>query len=167
MSTRTFFRDVGIGLASGQAGNLVMDRVTTILQEKEPQLAKEQEAKVSPGISYNIAARQLSERAGLHLSDEQVSRLGSVFHTGLGLAGGELYVLLRRVTSMRPVPAALTMSMVLFLGVDEGLTPLMGWSTPPNAYPLATHLRGLIGHLSLGATVALTAEALSWLAGCD
>jgi hypothetical protein len=52
--------------------------------------------------------------------------------------------------------------MALFLGIDEGLTPLMGWSAPASASPPATHLRGLIGHLSLGATITVAAELLRW-----
>jgi len=48
---------------SGHVGNLVMGQVTTKLQEMESQQAKEQEQKVSPDVSYNIAAKQLSARA--------------------------------------------------------------------------------------------------------
>jgi len=34
------------------------------------------------------------------------------------------------------------------LVVDEGMTPLMGFSAPNRAYPLSTHLRGFAAHLA-------------------
>ncbi len=49
------------------------------------------------------------------------------------------------------------------LVVDEGMTPLLGFSAWNRAYPLATHLRGFAAHLAFGLGVAVTAEAIYWL----
>jgi len=46
---------------------------------------------------------------------------------------------------------------------DEWMTPALGFSAPNRAYPLATHLRGVIAHLMFGLGVAATTEAL-WAA---
>ncbi len=49
----------------------------------------------------------------------------------------------------------------LSLVVDEGLNPLLGFTARPSAYPVATHLRGLAGHLVYGLALAGTTE-LAW-----
>lgn len=46
------------------------------------------------------------------------------------------------------------------LVVDEGLTPLLGFSAPNRAYPLVTHPRGFVAHLVYGVAVAVTAETI-------
>ncbi len=42
--------------------------------------------------------------------------------------------------------------------VDEGITPLAGFSAPNRVYPAATHLRGLAAHLVYGLAVAAVTE---------
>jgi uncharacterized membrane protein YagU involved in acid resistance len=164
---KTILRHMVIGALSGYAGSKVMNLVTTALYDWTPEAAKEREKRVSPGLSYNVAARDLAGRVGIQLADQEASKVGALFHQGLALGAGEMYVALRQTTSLAPIWSALVVSMTLFVGVDEGMTPLMGWSAPVTAYPLATHLRGLIGHLALGATVAMTAESLSRLFASD
>lgn len=163
MNTKTLTQDILIGLASGYAGTKTMSPVTTKLQEMESKQDQDQEKKVSPGVSYELAARDLANRAGLRLDDKEISKVGTGFELGLGLTAGELYVLLRRTTGIGAIPAGILVGLLLFAGIDEGLTPLMGWSAPDSQYPMATHLRGFLGHLTLGLSVAATAEVLSWL----
>jgi hypothetical protein len=154
------FREVVIGGISGHVGGKAMDAVTTKLYEMTPEAVKDQESKVSPGVAFEIAARDLAARLGIELSDEEGKDVGSVFHYGLGLTAGEMYVLLRRHSSLGPFGAALATSMTLFLGIDEFLNAAMGWSARPTEYPAATHIRGFLGHLALGAVVAFVAEVL-------
>ena len=47
--------------------------------------------------------------------------------------------------------------------VDEGMTPLFGFSAPNRDYPLSTHPRGFATHLAFGLGVAATAETVRWL----
>ena len=47
--------------------------------------------------------------------------------------------------------------------VDEGMTPLFGLSAPNRDYPLSTHPRGFVAHLTFGLGVAATAETVRWL----
>lgn len=49
--------------------------------------------------------------------------------------------------------------------VDEGLTPLLGFSAPNGAYPLSTHIRGFVAHLAFGVAVAAVTEARWRLTG--
>jgi hypothetical protein len=142
-----------------------MTPVTTKLQAMESPQDAEREKRVSPGVSYTVAAKDLAGRLGTQLNDEQATQVGSMFHLGLGLAAGEVYVLLRRGFGWGPALSALVTASLLWGGVDEGITPAMGWSAPNSDYPTSTHTRGAIGHLTLGAAVALTAEFLTWLEG--
>lgn len=160
MTIRALAGNILNGAISGYAGTRAMTPVTTKLAGMQSKSDQEQETKVSPGVSYNIAAQHLAARVGIALDDQGAAKVGTLFHQGLGLGAGELYVLLRRKTSLGPIPAALLTGMALFLGMDEGLTPAMGWSAPITAYPVSTHVRGFLGHLTLGLTVMAVSEVL-------
>ncbi|GAC1514788.1 MAG: hypothetical protein NVS2B16_22030 [Chloroflexota bacterium] len=161
MDSQRFVKDAVIGLLSGYAGSKVMDPVTTKLQQFESEEDKRREREASPSAAYDVAARKISEAAGLRLSEEQIASVAIAFHYGLALAAGELYVLLRRSTTLGPVPASLVVGLTLWAGVDEGVNAIFGFSAPPSAYPPATHVRGLMGHLALGFGVAVAAESLT------
>lgn len=163
MSGHALVKDAVIGAMSGYVGLQAMTPVTTKLQAMESHEDAEREKSVSPGVAYTIAAKDLAGRAGRKLDEKQATQVGSAFHLGLGLAAGEMYMLLRRGLHWGPALSGLVVASVLWAGVDEGLTPAMGWSAPDSAYPMSTHLRGAMGHLALGAAVALTAELLAWL----
>ncbi|XFF01805.1 pyruvate/2-oxoglutarate dehydrogenase complex, dihydrolipoamide dehydrogenase component (plasmid) [Streptomyces sp. L7] len=61
---------------------------------------------------------------------------------------------------MRPVPAALVLGAAMSLIADELTTPMAGFSAPNRAYPLVTHLRGLLAHQVFGLAVAATCEGI-------
>ena len=82
------------------------------------------------------------------------------FHYGLGMGWGPTYTFLRRWTRMGPLKAGLLSGAAMTVIVDEGLTPLMGFSAPNRQYSLAAHLRGIAAHLAFGLGVAATAETL-------
>lgn len=86
------------------------------------------------------------------------------------MSWGPVYTLLRRRTGFNPVVAGLGTGVIMSLIVDEGLTPLLGFSAPNRAYPLVAHLRGVVAHLrgvvahlAWGLGVAVTVETLTWL----
>jgi len=151
MRTRDVVSGAAAGVIGGYVGTKVMNPVTTRLQELAPEADKQREKAVSPGSPYKI---------GVKLDDKQVDAAASAVPYTVGIAGGLLYVALRRIARMNPVLAAAFSGTALFLLVDEGLTPTLGLSAPNNQYPLTTHLRGLLGHLAYGAAVAVTAEVL-------
>lgn len=165
MSLQRVATNATVGVLSGAVAVKAMDSVTTKLYQWESPSDKKREQDVSPGPSYDIAARDLAGRLGIALSDEQAKMAGQDFHEGLGFAAGLIYLALRRWTNLSPLAAALIVALGLWAGLDEGLTPAMGWSAPDSAYPLATHLRGFVGHLTLGAVVALMVEVLSGMLG--
>jgi uncharacterized membrane protein YagU involved in acid resistance len=148
------------GVVGGYVGTLVMNPVTARLQELAPEEDKAREKAVSPGSPYKIGAEKAAELVGVKLNQQQLQAAASAMPYTVGIAGGLLYVFLRRVLRMNPALAALLAGMTLFVVVDEGLTPSLGLSAPNLEYPLSTHLRGFLGHLAYGAGVAVTAELL-------
>ena len=160
MRTRDVVSGAAAGVIGGYVGTLVMSPVTTKLEELTPEADKQREKAVSPGSPYKIGVQKAADLAGVKLDDKQVDAAASAVPYTVGIAGGLLYVALRRIARMNSVLAAVFSGTALFLFVDEGLTPTLGLSAPNNQYPLTTHLRGFLGHLAYGAGVAVTAETL-------
>ncbi len=164
MQNQTAIADVGIGLIGGYVGTKVMERASMTLYQWESEEARRQEDAVRPGPPYELAARKITGLLGLRLSDQQIQTVGTVlFHYGLGMSWGPVYTRLRRRTGLNPVAAGLSTGAAMSLIVDEGLTPVLGFSAPNRAYPLVTHLRGVLAHLVFGLGVAATAETITWL----
>ena len=155
-----YLSDLTIGAAAGYVALGVMDLVTTRLYEMAPEADKQREKAVSPGIAYTVAARKTAGLAGISLSDEQATLVGSVYHYLMGLGWAPVYILLRRAFRL-PAPAAgLLTGLGLWAGFDEGAVPALGFSAPNSAYPLSTHLRGFLGHLTYGLTIMIVVEAI-------
>lgn len=153
--TRTFV----IGCLSGAIGAQSMTAATTLVYALTPEEIREQERTVSPGPAHELASRHIARALGIELRADQLPRFGLALHILIGIVGGQGYMTLRR-TGVRPAVAALAVSLAIWALIDEGMVPSMGWSAPNAEYPAATHLRGLIGHLTLGTTVAVSAELL-------
>ena len=164
MQARELVSDVGVGIIGGYVGTQVMEQVSMKLYELKSEEARRQEDEARPGDPFIVAARKTTQALGLELSEEQVQNVGMyVFHYGLGLGWGPMYTVLRRWTDLGPIQAGLLTGAVQSLLVDEGLTPLLGFSAPNRDYPLATHLRGVAAHLAYGLGIAVTAVTLYWL----
>ena len=148
------------GAIGGYVGTKLMTPVTAKLQELAPEADKEREKQVSPGSPYKIGAEKAADLVGLQLDEKQIEQAATVMPYTVGIAGGLLYVLLRRLLRMSPILSAIVSGMALFVVVDEGLTPALGLSASNMEYPLSTHLRGFLGHLAYGAGVAVTTEIL-------
>ncbi len=158
------FSDVGSGMIGGYVGTKVMEPVSMKLYELESEEDRRKEDEARPGPPYVIAARKTTEALGMELSDERLQKVATyVFHYGLGMSWGPPYAFLRRWTNMGPVSAGLLTGAAMSLLVDEGMTPLLGFSAPNRDYPLATHLRGFAAHLAFGLGVAGTVETIYWL----
>ncbi len=151
-------------MIGGYVATQVMERVSMKLYELEPEEDRQKEEEVRPGPPFYIAAKKTTEALGIELSEKHFQNLATYgFHYGLGMGWGPTYNFLRRWTDLNPVSAGLLSSAAMSLLVDEGMTPLLGFSAPNRDYPLATHLRGFVAHLAFGLGVAATAEILYWL----
>jgi hypothetical protein len=164
MQIREAISDIGIGMIGGYVGTKVMERVSMKLYELESEEDRKREEEVRPGPPFEIAARKTTEALRIELSEENLQKLAIYgFHYGLGMGWGPTYAFLRRWTDLGPVSAGLLSGATMSLLVDEGMTPLLGFSAPNRAYPLSTHIRGFAAHLAFGLGVAATAETLYWL----
>ncbi len=101
------------------------------LYELEPEEDRKREEEVRPGPPFEIAARKTTEALGIEFSEEQIQTLALyVFHYGLGMGWGTTYTFLRRWTDLNPVSVGLLSGAAMSLLVDEGMTPLRGFSAP-------------------------------------
>ncbi len=81
--------------------------------------------------------KKTTEAFGIELTEEQIQALATYgFHYGLGMGWGPTYAFLRRWTNLDPVSAGLLSGALMSLIVDEGMTPLLGFSAPNRDYPL-------------------------------
>lgn len=148
-------------MIGGYVGTKIMERVSMKLYELESEEDRKREEEVRPGPPYEIAARKTTNALGIELPEEQIQALAMYgFHYGLGMGWGPTYTFLRRWTDLNPVSAGLLAGASLSLLIDEGMTPLLGFSAPNRDYPLSTHLRGFAAHLVYGLGVAVAAETL-------
>lgn len=165
MQLQSFVSDVGAGLLGSVVGVKVMEPVTVKVQELMSEEDRSREKRVSPGSPYALAVERLSSGLGLTVNDDQKKQASAVLPYVAGLSAAPAYWFLRRTVGVGPWLSGLGAAMVLFLGLDEALLPPLGLSAPARAYPKATHLRGLLGHLAFGLTLAATAALIERLAG--
>lgn len=163
MNIQKLIADLGTGIVSGYVGTRLVEPVGMKLYELESEEDRKKEDSVRPGEPYTIAAQKTLKLVGIQLKDTEIEKVGMGFHYGLGMSWGAVYVWLHRLTKLNPFLGGLLTGFMMWLLVDEGVTPTLGFSAPNNAYPLATHIRGFIAHLVFGLGVALCAQTLTWL----
>lgn len=150
--------DLAVTSVAGYLATRVMEPVSAKLYELESEADRAREDAARPGPPYLIAAQKTAALLSLHLSDGAMDKAALGFHYGLGASWAPTYALLRRTTGLSPLAAGLASGAAMSALVDEGLTPVLGFSAPNRAYPLATHLRGLVAHLAFGLAVAAVTE---------
>lgn len=131
MSIRQAASDVGIGLIGGYVGTKAMEQVSMKLYEMESEQTRKKEEEIRPGDPYMIAAEKMTEALGIELSEDGLQKLAIYgFHYGLGMGWGPTYTFLRRWTDLNLVLVGLLSGAAMSLLVDEGTTPLMGFTAP-------------------------------------
>lgn len=163
MKLLPLLEDLAVSAVAGYVGTKAMEPVGMKLYELESEADRQREDAVRPGMPYEIAATKIAGLVGVSVEDAALQRAALVAHYGLALSWSPLYLLLRRTTSLGPVVAGLGTGAAMSAVADEWMTPTFGFSAPNRAYPLATHLRGVVAHLVFGLGVAATTEAL-WAA---
>lgn len=153
-----FIEDLLVGAVAGYGGTKVMEPVSSTLYELESERDRQREDAARPGPPYQIAADKTLDLLGVHLSDPARQRAGMVVHHGLGMSWPLVYVILRRAAALNPAIAGLLTGAAMSVIVDETLTPLLGFSAPDRDYPISTHLRGFLAHLTYGAAAAAVIE---------
>jgi uncharacterized membrane protein YagU involved in acid resistance len=150
------------GVVAGVIGAWVMDRVTWIMQDSQPRQTIERERAAWPDgldVSHTLGYR-LARLAGVPVQKDQPSTLGMVTHYLLGIAPAILYAALRQRDLRFSADRGLLSGFLIFALWDEVLAAATRIAGPPQAYPWQAHLRGLLGHLALGAATHFALTAL-------
>ena len=142
-----------VGAAAGYVAGQVMDKATTWYYGRQSDESKRREQELLPEGAPVASARTLAGWIGAELPDHQLKTLALVLHQSLGqLYGVVAASMARRGTN--PVAAGLASGAGGFLLVDELANGLF-FTPPPQAYPVESHLRGAVGHLTFGATLGV------------
>lgn len=153
------------GAIAGALATWVLGQVTNYLYAHENKAAREREDQARNGqTAYAVAAEKAAELAGTTLSDDQRKAYGERIHWALGMSAGAVYGALRSRAEHDGLAHGLAFGTAFFLLMDETVTPALGLTPGPTAFPWQTHARGLAGHLAFG-VVANTALDLLEPAG--
>ena len=142
-----------VGAAAGVAAGQVMDRATTWFYERQSDASRQRENELLPEGAPMASARKLAGLIGAEPTDEQAGTIAATLHQGLGQLYGVVAASMTR-RGANPVAAGLASGAGGFLLVDE-LANSLFFTPPPQAYPVESHLRGVVGHLTFGATLGV------------
>jgi hypothetical protein len=146
-------RVVLVGAAAGYAAGKVMDRATTWFYQRQSDASKQREGELMPEGAPMASARKLAGLVGAQPTDKQASRIATVLHQSLGQLYGVGAAALTRA-GVPPLTAGVASGVAGLLLVDE-LANSLFFTPPPQAYPIESHLRGVVGHLTFGATLGV------------
>ena len=139
-----------VGAVAGNLASRVMDQATTWFYERQSDASKRRESLLLPEGAPMASARKLAGLIGAEPTDDQAGTIAATLHQGLSqLYGVAAAALTRR--GVPPVRAGLATGAAGLLLVDE-LANSLFFTPPPQAYPVESHLRGVVGHLTFGAT---------------
>jgi hypothetical protein len=150
------------GAIAGAVGTWFMDLTTTGFMETQSRgvAAREKAARPHGKSSVENLVDRIEGLSGLQFDARQRAMLTQAVHYGLGVMPGAIYVAMRRHVPFVGAGGGLLYGAALFLANDEWLNARLGLSGPPQAYPFETHVRGLVGHLVLGAVTDSVADLL-------
>jgi hypothetical protein len=151
--TRSRIEGAVAGAFAGAVATWFMGMATEYLYEHEDKSARQREDDARGGkTAYGVAAEKVADFAGISLSDAERKKTGAGIHWALGVAAGAAYGLAtRNDTSFSPL-RGLGFGTLFWATMDETVTPLLGLTPGPKAFPLETHARGLAGHAVFDAT---------------
>jgi hypothetical protein len=142
-----------VGATAGFVAGQVMDQATTWYYGRQSDASKQRENELLPESAPLAAARKLAGLVGAEPTDDQAEQLALAMHRCLGqLYGVAAAAMVSR--GVAPVTAGVASGVGGFLVVDE-LANSLFFTPPPQAYPVESHLRGVVGHLTFGAVTGL------------
>lgn len=155
--------DVVKGAIAGAVGTWAMDKITWIMWDRQDPATlrqEEQHARTEGLDPAHATANRVARAFGTQLQPRQPHPAGVAVHYGIGTGPAMVYAPLRRRLPALGAAGGLLYGLGLFLAVDEGVVPALGLAGAPTEYPWQTHVRGLVGHLVLGAVTHATLELL-------
>lgn len=155
-------RDLIRGGVAGGVATWVMDLITTgVLKGQSPEVTqREEQAWPNGKPAIENAVDALESKASIRLDEKQRALVIQCIHYGLGAVPGAAYAVLRRRVPLLGAARGMLFGAGLWALNDEYLNTRLGFAGPFDAYPMETHLRGLIGHTTLGAATDTFIDAL-------
>jgi uncharacterized membrane protein YagU involved in acid resistance len=89
---------------------------------------------------------------GRHLTKDEKKKAGPVVHYAFGALLGAVYGASVEMNPAANALAGVPFGAILFAAANEMALPVLGLSDKPAAYPLSTHLYGLVSHAVYGVT---------------
>jgi hypothetical protein len=133
-------------------GQLFYDRVMSETDRKR-------EREVEPEFPLMVLGGRIASSLGMEHAGE---RVGSALHWTVGAVCGAIHgVIAPRIALERKLFAQpVAMGMLAF---DEFAFSAMGLAPPARAFPVSTHIRATIAHVTYGISLAILYEGLSSL----
>src|SRR3712207_1903366 len=141
-------RDLGVGAAIGYGASMAMDQATGWYFGRQSEASRRREEEVAPGGAPVLVGKKLACLVGRDVSDEGAVKIGSLVHRSLGMTYGMAAAALAR-KGVAPLAAGVATGATAFVVVDEAFLSAF-FTPPPWAYPIESHLRGVVGHLGYG-----------------
>jgi tetrahydromethanopterin S-methyltransferase subunit F len=138
-----------VGGLAGYAASRTMDAATSLFYTIQTDASKAREEELAPGGTLVQLGAQIGQALGRELTPAQAGRLGLTVHRTFGVAYGMVAARLVRA-GVRPLVAGLAVGGTAWALVDEG-TALPTFTD----YPVQSHLRGVVGHGTLGLAIGL------------
>jgi hypothetical protein len=133
-----------VGALVGYVASRLMDQATTWFYAQQSDESKRREEEIAPGGTLVQFGKQLGQALGRELDDDEAAKVGLAFHRTMGVTYGMITAALVQ-RGMRPMAAGLAVGTAAFVLVDEGTT-----ISDFAAYPVESHMRGVVGHAALG-----------------
>jgi hypothetical protein len=136
-----------VGALVGYAASRTMDQATTLFYARQTQASKDREEELAPGGTLVQVGKELGRAVGRDLDDRAAGRVGLTVHRTMGVGYGiAAAALVGR--GLRPLAAGLAVGGAAWALIDEG-TAISTFAD----YPVESHLRGVVGHLTLGLAI--------------
>lgn len=144
---RNVAKGIAAGLAAGIAGAWAMEQFQRAWLELIPHGEGES---TDSGDPSTIQAAQTFSRLVLRRPIQNQRRAGEIAHYAVGAVSGAMYGGLAEVNRTVRAGAGSLYGVGLFVMNDEIVIPAAGWSKPRGAYPVSSHLYGLVSHVVFG-----------------
>jgi hypothetical protein len=150
------------GAIAGAVATWVMDQVTTGLYQGQSDADTQREDAARPNGKSSVSnlVDRIEATTGLQVSHAARPTVEQLIHYGLGVAPGAVYGALRSRVPLIGAGRGVFYGLLLFGANDEAMNTELGLAGPYGAYPVSTHVRGLVGHFILGITTDTTLDLL-------
>jgi hypothetical protein len=161
----TTVKDAAIGATSGFVASFLMDGATNAFLRRQSEASVRRQDELAPGGAPAVLVRRTARVAGVDLSVERSQRYALVLHRTLASSYGLASAALVRPTRP-PMLASLIATGAALALVDEGLS-ILRIVPAPQKWPWESHVRGVLGHLTLAVGIGALLALADRLVGLD